>query len=255
MAVTAPPRSAHPARTLAVPLGLLTVLFLAYALPPYLGLDPTAARFAVPEAAPWFYPALVAHIGFGSIALLTASLQVWPWLRSAHPGVHRWSGRTYVFLGALPTSLFALTIAPFTVNGGAVSHVGNTLGALLWAGTTVAGYRAARDRRFGAHREWMVRSIAIAFSIVANRLWVMLCIAVFSPSVLGTGDVVLADLDQAIGLASWLSLVVNLLLAESWLQRTRRRGDGVEQPRGRAAAGAPVRRGDHRLRAGRRDLR
>jgi uncharacterized membrane protein len=204
-------------------LGLLTVFFLAYALPPYLGLNPAQARLPQPEAAPWFYPALVAHIAFGSIALLTAVLQVWPWLRRTHPQVHRWSGRIYLFLGAVPGSLVVLGVAPFTVSGGPSSHVANTMLAVLWLGTSVAGYRAARGRRFAEHREWMVRSVALAFSIVASRVWSVVCIVAFAPSVLSGGPVDPDELAQAVSAATWLSWVVNLLVAEWWLHRTRRR--------------------------------
>jgi hypothetical protein len=223
VAVLASPRRSHPARTLALPLGLLAVVFLAFVLPPYLGLDPAQARLPVPRDAPWFYPALVAHIGFGSIALLAAVLQVWPWLRRTHPAVHRWSGRAYVFLGVLPGGLVVLAVTPFTVSGGPASHVGNTLLALLWLGTTVAGYRAARGRRFAEHREWMVRSVALAFSIVASRLWSAICVIAFAPSVLSGGPVDPVELSRAVDTAVWLSWVVNLLVAEYWLHRTRTR--------------------------------
>jgi hypothetical protein len=224
VAVLAPPRHSHPARTLALPLGLLTVAFLAFVLPPYLGLDPAQTRLPIPRDVPWFYPALVAHIGFGSIALLAAVLQVWPWLRRTHPVVHRWSGRAYVFLGALPCGLVVLAVTPFTVSGGgAMAHVGNTMVALLWLGTTVAGYRAARARRYAEHREWMVRSIALAYSIVASRLWTIVCLVAFAPSVFRGGPVDPTELAQAVGTAIWLSWVVNLLVVEYWLHRTRSR--------------------------------
>jgi hypothetical protein len=222
-----PPVSATPTarrfRTLAVPLGVLTVVFLVISLPPYLGLDPAKARLPVPHDIPWFYPALVAHIGFGSIALLTAALQVWPWLRRTHPAVHRWSGRVYLGLGVLPGGVAVLAVAPFGQTGGPTGQVANTMLALLWLGTAVAGYRAARARRFADHREWMVRNVALTFSIVANRPWSMLCIAVFAPEVMGTGPVDPAVLAQAAGLSMWLSWVVNLLVAEYWLNRTRTR--------------------------------
>lgn len=78
-------------------LGVLTVVFLAFTLPPYLGLDPSQSR--VPIHFPMHYPMLVAHIFFGSVALSTACLQVWKWLRQHYPAVHRWSGRLYVFAG------------------------------------------------------------------------------------------------------------------------------------------------------------
>ncbi|MCU1663703.1 MAG: hypothetical protein QOI36_2348 [Pseudonocardiales bacterium] len=210
-------------RTLALPLGMLTVAFLAFALPPYLGLDPARTRLPMPEDAPWFYPALVAHIGFGSIALLTASLQVWPWLRRTHPTVHRWSGRAYLALGVLPGAVAVLAVAPFGVSGGLTGRVANTMLAVLWLGTALAGYRAARARRFAEHREWMVRSVALTFSIVANRAWSMLCIAVFAPEVMSGGPFDEAALAQAVGVSMWLSWVVNLLVAEYWLHRTRHR--------------------------------
>lgn len=213
--------TAHRARTLALPLGVLTVLFLAFALPPYLGLDPAQARLPLPRDMPWFYPALVAHIGFGSIALLAGSLQVWPWLRRTHPAVHRWTGRAYLALGVLPGGVAVLAVAPFAVSGGATSHVANTLLALLWLGTAVAGYRAARARRFGEHREWMIRSLALTFSIVANRAWSTLCIILFVPGVMSGGPIDEAALNQAVGVSAWLSWVVNLLVAEYWLNRTR----------------------------------
>jgi uncharacterized membrane protein YozB (DUF420 family) len=148
-------------------LSLLTVAFLVFSLPPYTTLDPAHARLPAPVGVPWYYPALVAHIAFGSIALVTACLQLWPRLRARRPAAHRWSGRVYVFAGAIPGGLVVLTITGFGI-WGANQRTANTLLAVLWLVTTVAGYRAARRRRFAEHREWMVRSTALAFSIVAT---------------------------------------------------------------------------------------
>ncbi len=218
-------------RTLALPVGVLTVVFLAFALPPYLGLDPAQARLPMPSDVPWFYPALVAHIGFGSIALLTATMQIWPWLRRTHPAVHRWSGRAYLALGVLPGGLAALSVAPFTVSGGPTGQVANSLLALLWLATAVAGYRAARARRYAEHREWMIRSVALAFSIVANRPWSIICIAVFAPGAITGGPVDPVALSHAAGVSAWLSWVVNLLVVEYWLHRTRNRRRGADRRR------------------------
>jgi Predicted membrane protein (DUF2306) len=203
---------------------LLTVAFLAFSLPPYLSFDPARSRVPVLLHYPWYYPMLVAHILFGSVALLTACLQVWPWLRRRYPAAHRLSGRLYVFAGALPASLAVLTVAPFGT-WGANQRTANTMLALLWLATTLAGYRAARQRRFADHREWMIRSVALAFSIVANRAWSIVCILVFAPGALTQdGDIVASpEVAQAIGVSTWLSWVVNLLVAEWWLNRTRTR--------------------------------
>lgn len=203
-------------------LALLTVAFLAFSVPPYVTLDPMQARLPIPDGYPWYYTALVGHILFGTIALLTACVQLWPWLRTAHPRIHRLSGRIYVLGGALPASVVVLTITPFGM-WGANQQVANTMLALLWFATTVAGYRAARARRYAAHREWMVRSTALAFSIVANRFWSITCVLVFAPDAIGVDGTLVptAELAQAIGVSTWLSWVVNLIAAEWWLHRTR----------------------------------
>lgn len=221
-------------------LALLTIAFLAFSLPPYLTLDPAQSRLPIPASYPWYYPGLVAHIFFGSVALTTACVQLWPWLRTNRPTVHRWSGRAYVFAGAVPASLVVLTITPLG-EWGANQRVANTLLALLWLGTTVAGYRAARRRRFAEHREWMIRSTALAFSIVANRFWVFACILLLAPDTLLPDGTLAAtpEVAQAIGAATWLSWVVNLIVAEWWLHRTRHAARRNHQP-GLATSRPPV---------------
>jgi hypothetical protein len=72
----------------------------------------------------------------------------------------------------------------------------------------------------------MVRSVALAFSIVANRVWSVVCIVAFAPEVMSGGPVDPDRLAAAVGAATWLSWVVNLLAAEYWLHRTRRTAVG-----------------------------
>jgi uncharacterized membrane protein len=202
-----------------VPLALLTVIFVAYAVPPYLSLDPARARLQPMPAHRGYYPLLVSHIFLGSLVLLAACLQVWPWLRRSHPAVHRWSGRVYV-VAALAASLCVMIIAPMGLHG-PNQQVANTMLALLWFGTTLAGFRAARQHRFADHRQWMLRSVGLSFSIVANRIWVMIAFAVFVPEIYTGADVDTVALDQAIGVSSWISWVANLLIVEWWLHRRR----------------------------------
>ncbi|MGH3907643.1 MAG: DUF2306 domain-containing protein [Pseudonocardiaceae bacterium] len=155
-----------------VPLAVLLVAFVAFSLPPYLTFDPSQSRLpATRDGFPLYYPLLVTHIFFGSVALLAGSLQVWPWFRQRYPAAHRMSGRVYIFGGVLPAGIAVLGVAPLSSTG-FVSQVGNTMLALLWLPITIAGYRMARQRRFAEHREWMIRSFALTTSIVVNRLWV-----------------------------------------------------------------------------------
>ncbi|MFE7227712.1 DUF2306 domain-containing protein [Nocardioides sp. NPDC057577] len=209
------------------PLAAATVIFLVTALPRYVGLDPSQSLVPT-DRGPAFYPALVTHIFFGSVMLCCGVLQLWPWLRNNHPKVHRWTGRTYV-VTAIPTGLAALVTSQFPAAGPS-QQVGNTFLAVLFLLFTVQGYRAARQRRFKDHREWMYRSYAMAFSIVANRFWGMVMIMVFVPEVmtgadLGTEDPTLASAAAA---SAWVSWVVNLLIAE-WIIHRKPRRRGADQ--------------------------
>ncbi len=206
-----------------VPLLLVAVAFVGYALPPYLSLDPSRSRLPVQEAHPQYYPLLVAHILFGSVALLAGCFQVWPWFRRRYPAAHRWTGRVYLFGGVLPGGVAVLGVAPLSSTG-FVSQVGNTMLAVLWLVTAVAGYRAARRRRFVEHRRWMVRSYALTLSIVVNRLWVVLFVVLLLPQVDTTyGGDQDAMIRAAAGASVWMSWVVNLIVAQWWLDRGRPR--------------------------------
>jgi hypothetical protein len=215
----APRRRARTPRRVAWGLGvtaLVCVAFLVVELPAYLGLDPALSRVPIRADYAWHYPLLWVHIVCGSVALLTACLQIWPWLRRRHPRVHRWSGRVYLCGGVLPGGVAVLGVAPVSSTG-FVSSVGNTALGVLWLVTGVAGWRAARARRFADHRMWMIRSVALTFSIVVNRVWVVLYVVVLSVLDPGDPDLVV----HAASASVWTSWVVNLLVAEWWFGRRR----------------------------------
>jgi uncharacterized membrane protein len=225
-----------------VPLVLLTVIFIAYAVPPYLTLDPARARIQPTPPHASYYPLLVTHTFLGSVALLAACLQVWPWLRRSHPAIHRWSGRVYV-TAALSASICVMIISPMGLHG-ANQRVANTMLALLWFATTLAGFRAIRQRRFADHRQWMLRSVALAFSIVAFRFWMPVAFAVFVPGIYTGAEVDPAALDQAIGLTSWMSWIVNLLIIEWWLHRRRISDRSMGSERGQPSSSRITTRGN-----------
>lgn len=235
-----PPVAAPAARTrrpwlqAAAPATVLAVMFVALAIPPYLTGDPSQSRVPTHPEHAWYYPVLVAHIVFGSVALVAGTLQLWPWLRQRHAVAHRWIGRAYFFGGVFPAGVAVLAITPLASTG-TVSVAANMTLALLWLPITIAGYRMARQRRYREHRRWMIRSYALTTSIALNRIWGFATLALLSPSSLERENVagsLLAPDDHtgmaAIGVANWLSWIVNLLIAEWWLERTdfgvRRRG-------------------------------
>jgi uncharacterized membrane protein len=212
------------------PLAVVTAVFLATSLPRYVGLDP--AQSLVPtDRGPAFYPALVTHIFTGSVMLSAAVLQLWPWLRAHHPRVHRWSGRVYV-AAAIPTAVAALVVAQFP-SAGVGQQVANTLMGTLLLTFTLLGYRAVRQRRFGDHREWMIRSTALAFSIVTNRFWAAFLIAVYVPGALTDPSIQFGspEIEGAAIASAWMSFVANLLFAEWWIHRTPKKRAPVRRSR------------------------
>lgn len=201
------------------PFAFVVVAFLAFSLPPYLTLDPALSRVPRPADHAWHFPVLVAHVVFGSVAILTCVLQVWPWFRQRYPVAHRRVGRVYVFGGVLPAGVSALAIgavSPF----GPLNQAGNLLMGSLWLAFTVAGFRMARQRRYVDHRRWMIRSFALTASIISNRIWAVVAVVVLSPQLDSTFGGSEVALGQAIsGLAAWFGWVVPLLVAEWWLER------------------------------------
>ena len=132
-------------------------------------------------------------------------------------------------VAALVMAPCVLAIAPMTMHG-PNQRVANTIFAVLWIGSTLAGWRAIRQRRYADHRRWMLRSVALAFSIVTNRVWLFAAFAVVVPEIYAGAEPDPVALDQAIGVASWLSWLVNLALVEWWLRRAARRVERARRP-------------------------
>jgi hypothetical protein len=207
-------------RTWAVaPLMLLALAFISYSLPPYLTLDPSRSRVAPPAGVPGYYPALVAHVVFGSIAMITACLQIWPWLRRDHPELHRRLGLLYIFGGVLPAGVMGLTIgavSPF----GPVIGASNVVLAIVWLTVTMTGYRAGRRHAWIEHRRWMTRSAVLTFSVITNRMWMVIWVIVFIPQLDTTfGGNERLMIQTIAGLSGWLGWVIPLVVTEWRLER------------------------------------
>ncbi|GAB7038634.1 DUF2306 domain-containing protein [Catenuloplanes niger JCM 9533] len=164
-----------------------------------------------------------AHVLSGSVAPLAGALQVRPWSRQTRPALHRRAGRVYVFGGALPAAATALLLAihsPF----GPIAMSGSVILAILWFGTTPAGWRAARRRRPREHRRWMIRSYVLSTSIISNRIWgALIAISVLPglPPAISEDPVPTGWFIG--GMTTWLGWTVPPLIAEWWLERTPRR--------------------------------
>lgn len=204
--------------------GLICAATTVYLLSSYLPPDPDETR--VPVTGTLHFALLLVHIGTGSIALLLGTLQFVPWIRRRHPRVHRNIGRVYLAAGVVPSSITGVPVALMSAYG-PVTSAAFTMLAVSWLITGIAGYRAVRQGRYAAHREWMLRNFALTLSAITFRSWLGVLIMAFLPRLEGTyGGDFDALFRDAYGTGAWLSWVPSLLVAEAYL-RLRHRRDTV----------------------------
>lgn len=197
------------------PLAVVVAAFLVYSVPPYLTLDPARSRVPAPPGFAAHYWFLVAHITFGTIAIVSVILQVWPWLRRTHPVAHRRIGRVYVFAGALPSATMAATIGAVSPFGPVVGTL-DVVAAVLWLGFTIAGWRAVRQHRYADHRKWMVRSFAMCLNTLMTRALSPLGFLLVMPRAGADQDAMILSAAAVSGVLSVLTLLV---LSQWWLDR------------------------------------
>lgn len=186
---------------------LLVLVFLAYSLPPYLT---GGSRIPLDGQPNWYYGLLVGHIMLGSVAMLAGLVQLG---RRWFARYHWIAGRIYVAC-ALPVGLGAIaigTVSPFGPGNGASAVV---LGSLMLLFTAL-GVRSIVGRDVAAHRRWMLRSAALMYSVIINRILGPIVFLVFDA--LG----VQAD-GLGVALTSWSSWLIALGFCEWWLRRTPR---------------------------------
>ncbi len=184
---------------------------------------------------------LLLHIACGIAALVAGPFQFVASLRASYPALHRATG--YIYLGAvLLGGCAGLRLSPdtaqFAADGLNDNNVFELIGmapaafgfaptttyepsqfllvvlafaalSVTWIVTSSAALVRARQRRFAAHRAWMMRSYSLTFAAVTVRLMAVPLFFVTQQPVV------------AVTLAFW-SWIPNLMVAE-WLVRRQRR--------------------------------
>lgn len=110
------------------------------------------------------YALLIPHGVLGSVALLTGPLQFSSRLRTRTPRVHRLLGRTYVVAVYLAAPL------AIAISWHRPLLVATLTQCIPWLVTTTIAWMTARNRHFGVHREWMMRSYAVTFTFISTRI-------------------------------------------------------------------------------------
>jgi len=159
-------------------------------------------------ANPFAHPFLVVHVVAAMIALLVGPLQFVRRVRTRWPAFHRATGKLYV-AAILVGSPCGFVLALGTTSG-PLAATGFATVAVLSTVFTWLGWRAAVNRQFAEHREWMLRSWAMTSAAITLRLYLP-----FAGVVLGL------PFGTAYPVIAWLSWLTNLAIVEYWIRRSR----------------------------------
>ncbi|MBL7766188.1 MAG: DUF2306 domain-containing protein [Chitinophagaceae bacterium] len=142
------------------------------------------------------------HIAAGSFCILSALFQFSTAIIRKRTALHVWSGRIYVvvvLLIAAPTGMYM----SFFAKGSMWERMLFVFMALLWFYSTARGLDTILKKNIIAHKQWMIRSYAMAMTAVTFRLYHILFYA------LGW-----SSLDNY-EISLWISVVGNILFAEA----------------------------------------
>ncbi|MFF5538291.1 DUF2306 domain-containing protein [Streptomyces cinerochromogenes] len=199
-------------------LAVYCVGFAAFGISRYLTLDPSTSRLGIRTDLPWHYPLFVVHIYTAVVAIVLAWVQVWPWYRARRPRTHRVLGRVYFFAGVFPSAALAIPDSLLTTSGPDVAVALLFMDA-CWIVTGVSGYLTGRRRKYGEHRKWMLRNVAMTTSTVTLRPLNAIFVA-FG-----------LNYEQAYATATWTAVIGHLLFVEWYLLRPKRKRRPVPSPR------------------------
>lgn len=151
------------------------------------------------------------HMLSGIIFILLAPLQFWSKFRNKNLGLHRSLGKLLV-LCALVSGVYGIvSVTVLPGFGGLASETAAWLFGPLFVFSILRAFQCARGKNIAEHREWMIRAFALGLGVGVQRL----LIATF----LVTTNY---GFDQIFGPALWLGFSINLLVAEVWINVTRK---------------------------------
>ena len=153
----------------------------------------------------------VAMLGLGAAALYIG------WTRRAFKR-HRWFGYSYLIVGGIG-AIAALALSILAPHEPRSLYVATGTLAVAWLLVAAMAWRAARNRRFDSHRDWMVRSYVLSWTFVGCRMANVL-------------NVFPALGEEAVSAQIWLFWIAPYLLCEmtlQWRRGSAGRASGADQ--------------------------
>ncbi len=157
------------------------------------------------------------HIVPGVLFLTFAPLQFVARIRRRRISIHRGSGRVLATLAAISGVLALVVNFLFPAFGGISTQSAVVFSSVLFLFSLSMAIRHILRKEVRQHREWMIRTFALALSVATQRVFL-----IFLTSLTGL------SLEEVFGAAFWLAIGVNLVVAEVWINYTRRTGQTAD---------------------------
>lgn len=155
--------------------------------------------------------AFYVHVFSSTISLAAGLTQFSSYLRTKHITLHRTIGKIYV-LNILVVNFPAAMILAINANGLLPSRIAFSILDLLWFYFTAKAWTTIRKGEVEKHSAYMIRSFALTFSAITLRTWKI---------ILSNG--INIDPLSLYMIEAWIGFVPNLLFAEWWIYRERKK--------------------------------
>ena len=152
------------------------------------------------------------HVVTGFLFMVLGPIQFLPAVRNRWIWFHRLSGRVFMIASLIGAISALVIIVRLPVFGSLSTSVAVLVADALFLACLVQGYRTIRRRDIARHREWMIRAFAIGLGISTFRL--MIPLLMLTP--------IHATFIEAWDTVAWLGFITNALVAEIWINVTRR---------------------------------
>ena len=186
------------------------ILTRAYS-PPAIPPDSRAAQFAALDEVFARHPILtMIHVVPGLLFTVLGPFQFSEFIRARHLQWHRWNGRIFLATGFI-IGISALFMS-FTMQsiGGVNQAAATVLFGSFFLFALSKSFWHIRRREVALHRQWMIRAFAIGLAVASIRPIVGIFFA--------TSRVTHLSPQQFFGIAFWIGLSINTLVAELWLR-------------------------------------
>jgi len=159
---------------------------------------------------PW---ASLIHIVPGVLFLTLAPLQFVARIRQRRISLHRGLGRVLATCAAITGVASLVVTFLFPAFGGISTQSATIFSGILFLFSLTMAIRHILRKEVRQHREWMIRTFALAMSVATMRVFLIL-----SRPLTGLST------EEVFGASFWLGIGVNLLVAEVWINHTRAAG-------------------------------